>query len=101
MKLSTLTEGELQDQVQLDQDLEEWWYPRGSQYDQSLFYEEEKKESTHIEGLDPEGATIRSKSTEGSISTMSVVKWSEKVKGPGEKIYFTVCGGLYNKEDKS
>ena len=31
---------------------------------------------------------------------MLVVKWSEKVKGPGDKIYAPVCGGLYKEEDK-
>ena len=41
-------EGELQYQGQLDQDLEEWLYPRGSQPTCGLFYEEEKKESTGI-----------------------------------------------------
>ena len=42
-------EGEFQDQGQLDQDLEEWLSPRGSQFFHSFFSEEEKQESTRIE----------------------------------------------------
>ena len=34
-------EGEFQDQGQLDQDLEEWLSPRGSQYVHGFFSEEE------------------------------------------------------------
>ena len=37
-------EGEFQDQGQLDQDLEEWLSPRGSQYVHGFLYEEEKQE---------------------------------------------------------
>ena len=51
-------EGKFQDQGQIDQDLEEWLSPRGSQHDRSFFSEEDKKESIDIEGSDPEGAII-------------------------------------------
>ena len=44
-------EGKFQNQGQIDQDLEEWLYPRGSQPNCGFFYEEEKQESTRIEGL--------------------------------------------------
>ena len=50
--------GEFQDQGQLDQELEEWLSPRGSQYVHSFFSEEEKQESIRIEGSAPEGARI-------------------------------------------
>ena len=50
--------GEFQDQGQLDQDVEEWLYPRGSQYVRDLFYEDDKQESIWIEDSDPEGAII-------------------------------------------
>ena len=40
--------GKLQDQGQFDQDLEGWLSPRGIQLNHGLFYEEEKKESTHL-----------------------------------------------------
>ena len=41
-------EGELQDQGLLDQYLEEWLSPIGSQTDQGLFSDEDKQESIHI-----------------------------------------------------
>ena len=49
MKATKITESEFQDQGQLDQDLEECLSPRGSQYVQGLFSEEEKQESILIE----------------------------------------------------
>ena len=58
MKPSNLIQGELQDQGQIDQDLEDWLSPIGSQTDHGFFSEEEKQESTQIEGLAPEGTTI-------------------------------------------
>ena len=51
-------EGEFQDQGQLDQDLEEWFYPRGIQYVHGFFSKEEKQESIRIECSAPEGAII-------------------------------------------
>ena len=87
-------EGELQDQGQLDQDLEEWLSPRGSQYVNGFFSEEENKESIRIEDLDPEGEIITNKSLEGGTSNMLVVKWSENVEGSGDNIYSPLCGGL-------
>ena len=38
-------EGEFQDQGQIDQDLEEYFSPRGSRSVHGFFYEEEKQES--------------------------------------------------------
>ena len=46
-------EGELQDQGQLDQYLEEWLSPRESQYVHGFFSQEEKQESIRIEDLTP------------------------------------------------
>ena len=77
---------ELQDQGQLDQDLEEWLSPRGSQYVHGFFYEEEKQESIRTEDLAPEGARISNQAPEGETSTMVVVKWSDKVEGSGDDI---------------
>ena len=51
-------EDEFQDQGQLDQDLEEWLSPRGSQSVHGFFSEEEKQESIQIEDSAPEGARI-------------------------------------------
>ena len=79
-------EGEFQDQGQLDQDLEEWLSPRGSQYGHGFFYEEEKKESIRIEYLAPEGAITSNQAREGETSTMVVVKWSDNVEGSGDNI---------------
>ena len=58
-------EGELQDQGQLDQYLEEWLSPRGSQYVHCFFSEEEKKESIWTEDSAPEGARISNQAPEG------------------------------------
>ena len=58
VKLPNLLEGELQDQGQIDQYLEEWLSPRGSQYVHGFFSEEEKKESIRMEDSAPEGAMI-------------------------------------------
>ena len=54
-------EGEFQDQGQLDQELEEWLSPKGSQSVHSFFYEEEKQESIQTEDSAPEGARIATK----------------------------------------
>ena len=48
----------MKDQGQLDKDLEDWLYPRGSQPHCNLFSEEDKQELIQIEGLDPEVAII-------------------------------------------
>ena len=69
-------EVEFQDQGQLDQDLEEWLSPRGSQSVHGFFSEEEKQESIRIEDSAPEGATIRNKTPQGGTSTMVFFKWS-------------------------
>ena len=45
--------GKFHDQEQIDKYLEEWLSPGGSQPDHGLFSEEEKHESTQIEGLSP------------------------------------------------
>ena len=92
-------ECEFQDQGQLDQYLEEWLSPRGSQSVHGFFSEEEKKESTWIEDLAPEGAIITNQAPDGGTSTMVVIKRSEKVEGCGENIDSPLCGGLYKEED--
>ena len=51
-------EGEFQDQGQLDQDLEEWLSPRGSQSVQGFLSEEKKQESIQTEDSDPSGAWL-------------------------------------------
>ena len=53
-----------------------------SQPNHGLLYEEDKQESTQIEGLSPYVATKINQSPEGAISTMVVVKWSDSAKGP-------------------
>ena len=58
-------EGEFQDQRKLDQYLEEWLYPRGSQYFHGFLSEEEKQESVQIEDSVPEGARISNLDLEG------------------------------------
>ena len=72
-------EGELQDQGQLDQDLEEWLSSRGSQSVHGFFSEEEKQVSIRMEDSAPEGKIISNQSPEGEIYIMVVVKWSDKV----------------------
>ena len=72
-------DGEFQDKGQLDQHLEEWLYPRGSQSVHGFFSEEEKQEYIQIEYLDPEGAIISNIVPYGGTSTMVVIKCSEKV----------------------
>ena len=51
-------EGEFQDQGQLNQDLEEWLSPRGSQSVHNFFSEEKKQESIRIEDSAPEISRI-------------------------------------------
>ena len=52
-------EGEFQDQGQLDQKLEEWSSPRGSQSVHGFFSEEEKQQSIQTEDSAPEGSITR------------------------------------------
>ena len=94
-------EGEFQDQGQLDQDLEEWLSPRGSQYVHGFLSEEEKQESIRIEDSAPEGARISNQAPEGQTSTMLVFKWSDKVEGSGDDIDLPLCGVLYKEEEDS
>ena len=72
-------EGEFQNQGQLDQDLEKWFSPRGSQSVHSFFSEEEKKEYIGTEDQAPEGERRSNQAPEGETYTMVVVKWSDKV----------------------
>ena len=67
-------EGELQDQGQLDQELEEWLSPRGSQSVHGFFSEEEKQEFIQTDDLAPEGSRIINQDPEGESYTMVVVK---------------------------
>ena len=72
-------EAEFQDQGPLDQYLEEWLSPIGSQSVHGFFTEEEKQESIRTEDSAPEGAKTIKKAPEGETYTMVVVKWSDKV----------------------
>ena len=94
-------EGEFQYQGQLDQDLDEWLSPRGSQSVHGFFSEEEKQQSIQTENSAPEGAIISNQAPEGETSTMVVVKWSDKVEGSGDNIDSPLCGGLYKEEEDS
>ena len=64
---------ELQVQGQLDQDLEEWFSQIGSWPDRGFFSEEDKQESTQIEGLAPEVDIIINQDPEWDISIMVIV----------------------------
>ena len=92
-------EGEFQDQGQLDQDLEEWLSPRGSQPDCGFFSNEENKETIHIDGSAPEGEIISNPAPEGGTSTIVVLKWSDKVEGLVHNIENILYGGLHKEED--
>ena len=94
-------EGESQDQGKLDKYLEEWLYPRGSQYVHGFFSEEDKQESIRTEDSAPEGARISNQASEGEISIMVVIKWSYKIKGPRVKVDGPLCGGLYKENHRS
>ena len=94
-------EGEFQDQGQLDQDLEEWLSPRGSQPVHGFFSEEEKQESIWMEDSAPEGEMISNQAPEGGTSTMVVIKCSDKLEWYGDNIYSPLCSGLYKEEDDS
>ena len=98
--------GEFQDQGQLDQELEEWLSPRGSQSVHGFsvhgfFSEEEKQESIQTEDSAPEGAIISNQALEGAIFTMVVIKWSDAIKGPRVKVDGSQCGGLYKEDNES
>ena len=94
-------EGQFQDQGKIDQDLEEWLSPRGSQSFHGFFSEEEKQESIQTDDSAPEGARISNQATEGETSTMVVVKWSDKVEGSGDDIDSPLCVVLYKEEEDS
>ena len=51
-------EGVFQNQRQLEQDLEEWLSPRGSQYIHGFFTEDDNQESVQMEYSAPEGGII-------------------------------------------
>ena len=53
--------------------------PRGGQYVNGFFPEEEKQESIQIENSAPEGERISNQYPERETTTMVVVKWSVKV----------------------
>ena len=91
-------EGELQDQGQLDQELEEWLSPKGSQSVHGFFSEEEKQQSIQTEDSAPEGAIRSNQAPEVETSTTVVDKWSENVEVSGDNIDSPLCGGLYKEE---
>ena len=72
-------EGEFQYHGQLDQDLEEWLSPRGSQSVRGFLSKEEKQESIRTEDSAQEGAIMINQDPEGETSATLVVKWSDKV----------------------
>ena len=86
--------GGFQYQGQLDQYLEVWWSPRGSQSVYGFLYEQEKQESIWIEDLTSERAIIRNQALEIGTSTMVVTKLSEKVDGSGDNKGSPLHGGL-------
>ena len=88
-------EGKIPDQGQLDQDLEEWLFPRGIQPNCGFFSEEEKQESIHIEDSAPEGEIISNQDPEGEIYNMVVIKWSYAIKYPRAEVYGPLCDVLY------
>ena len=92
-------EGEFQDQGQIDQYLEEWLSPRGSQSVHSFLYGKDKQDYIWIEYLATEGAIIINQAPEGGISTMVVVKFSNKAEGSGYNIESPLCSGFYKEED--
>ena len=94
-------EGELQDQGQLGQNLEELLSPIGSQYVHGFFPEEQKQESIRMEDLAPEGAIMSNQDPEEETSTMVVVKWSDKVEVSEGNIDSPLCSELYKKEEDS
>ena len=57
-------EGEFQDQGQLDQYLDEWLSPIGSQSVHGFFSEEEKQVSIQTEDSAPEGAILSNQAQE-------------------------------------
>ena len=69
-------EGEFHDQGQLDQDLEEWLSPRGSQSVHGFFSEQDKQESIQIEESAPEEAITSNQAPEEETSTMVLIKCS-------------------------
>ena len=94
-------EGEFQYKGQIDQYLEEWLSPRGSQYIHGFLSEEEKQESIQIEDSAMEGAIMRNQAPQGGPSTILVIKWSEKVEGFGDNIHSPLCSVLYKEEEDS
>ena len=52
-----------------------------------------------MEDSAPGGAIINNQASEGEISTMVVIKWSDAIKGPRVKVDGSLYGGLY-KEDR-
>ena len=69
-------EGEFKDQGQLDQYLEDWFSPRGSQSVRGFFSEEDNQQSIYIEDSAPEGEIINNQDPEGGTSTIVVIKRS-------------------------
>ena len=57
------------------------------------------QEYIQIEYLAPDEAIISNQAPEVEISTMLVIKWSNKMEGSGDNIYAILCGGLYKDRD--
>ena len=58
-------EDEFQDQGQIDQYLEEWLSPKGSQYVHGFFFEEDKQDFIRMEYSAPEGEITSNQDPEG------------------------------------
>ena len=77
---------EFQDQGQLDQDLEEWLSPRGSQPVHNLF-SKEGESRVYTDGVSGfRGSNDKQQSSRGRSILMVVIKWSDKVEGYGDNI---------------
>ena len=81
--------------MHIDQYLEEWLYPRGSQSVHGFFSKDDNQDSIQVEDQAPEGSIITNQATEGETYTMVVIKWREKVEESGDNINSPLCGELY------
>ena len=67
-------EYEFQDRGHLDQDLEDWLSPRGSQSFHDFFSEENNQEYIQIKYQAPEGTIITNQDPQVGTSTMVIIK---------------------------
>ena len=67
-------EGEFQYQGLIDQYLEKWLSPKGSQCIHGFFSDEEKQEPIRMEDSAPEGAIITNQAPDGETTTTVIIK---------------------------